>query len=170
MNPLPLMRVSGALSPLVWECDAKAASEAIAGWTEAGLVVRVLRGRKMRTQRAMFDEASAALQFPWYFGENPDAFDECIADLAWLAPQSGYVLVISAPDEVLVDEDVSELAWLVDSFTRACEELARPVELGEWWDRPAVPFHIVLQAAVDKGAQLTARWTETGAALKPLDE
>src|SRR5262249_52404434 len=53
--------------------------------THPRAVVRVIRGRKSRTVRAFFDEVSAALQFPYYFGENWAAFDECITDLDWLA-------------------------------------------------------------------------------------
>jgi len=169
MNPLSLMKVSRDLTPLVWECDEKAASEAITGWNEAGLVVRVVRGRKMRTQQALYSEISAALQFPLYFGENADAFDECMADLAWLPPQAGYVVVITAPDEVLAEEDASALQWLVGSLSGACEELSRPVELGEWWDRPALAFHVVLQVA-EGAVQPMARWLETGATFVHVDD
>jgi hypothetical protein len=48
------------------------------------LVVRFLRGSKMKTERGLFDELSAAFQFPYYFGDNWDALDECMADLSWL--------------------------------------------------------------------------------------
>lgn len=50
-----------------------------------GYVVRSIRGHKCRTIDGMIDEFSSALQFPWYFGENWPAFDECICDLDWLS-------------------------------------------------------------------------------------
>jgi hypothetical protein len=40
------------------------------------VAVRFLRGRKMTTTASLLDEFSAALQFPYYFGGNWDAFDE----------------------------------------------------------------------------------------------
>jgi hypothetical protein len=116
----------------------------------------------MRSREGLFDEFAAALQLPWYFGENADAFDECIVDLGWLPPQSGYVVVITEPGEVPEDAGADALTWLVESLANACEGWARPVEQGEWWDRPAVPFHVVLQAVVGDAPTVTARWTAAG--------
>ena len=159
MNPLAMMQVDAKLAPLLWECDDRMAGETLTGWVEAGLAVRLVRGRKMRSRQALFDEVSAALQFPAYFGENADAFDECIADLGWLSPQAGYVMVITDPDEVLAEEDTAAFKWFISSLSRACEELASPVQLGEWWDRPGVPFHVVLM--VEQG-RTAARWSGVG--------
>ena len=58
----------------------------------------------MRTLDALFDEMAAAFQFPYYFGENWDALDECLADLSWL-PAAGYVILIRESSEVLALED-----------------------------------------------------------------
>lgn len=169
-SPLGLMRVSSHLQLLILECDPRAADETVLAWSESGLVVRVVRGRKMRTLQGLFDEFAAALQFPWYFGENADAFDECIADLDWLPPHEGYVIVIKDPGQVLADEGTSVLSWLVGSLSRASEEFARPVELGESWDRPAVPFHVVLQSAIAGVATITPRWAEGGALVLPFPD
>lgn len=57
------------------------------------LIVRQVRGDRARSEQALFDEFSAAWQFPPYFGNNWDALEECLADLAWL-PGQAYVLVI----------------------------------------------------------------------------
>jgi hypothetical protein len=94
---LPLLRVSAELKILVLEADASAAADIETGWIESGLTVRIVRGRKMRGYQGLFDEFSAALQFPWYFGENGNAFDECLADLSWLPPQS---VALTGPDPV----------------------------------------------------------------------
>jgi RNAse (barnase) inhibitor barstar len=75
--------------------DAVAASD-----RQPGMVARVVRGRKMRSTAALFDEFAAALQFPAYFGENWDALDECLADLSWL-PADRYLIAITAAHEVL---------------------------------------------------------------------
>lgn len=52
-----------------------------------------LRGTRCKTEKDFFYEVSASFQFPWYFGENWAAFDECICDLEWLQFDS-IVLVI----------------------------------------------------------------------------
>ncbi len=57
-------------------------------WRDSGLEVRALRGTKMQTVQGLFDEFSAALQFPVISVELP-AFDE--AYRLWLAAV-GHVL------------------------------------------------------------------------------
>src|SRR6266852_9437625 len=69
---------------------------------------RFLRGMKMTTVSALFDEFAAALQFPSYFGENWDAFDECLTDLDWL-PAEGYVLLITNSTHLLEAEPSDRL-------------------------------------------------------------
>lgn len=71
----PLLRVSADFRPFLLEADETVAASAINGWRDSGLVVRTVRGRKMRSRQGLFDEFAAALQFPLYFGENADAFD-----------------------------------------------------------------------------------------------
>jgi hypothetical protein len=159
---LPLLRVSAELKILVLEADASAAADIETGWIESGLTVRIVRGRKMLGYQGLFDEFSAALQFPWYFGENGNAFDECLADLSWLPPQSGYVFVVVDPGEVLSETDDDGLAWLIGSLARANAEWATPVESSEWWDRPAVPFHVVLQCAAGDAVKVRERWSAAG--------
>ena len=168
MNPLPLLALNDDARFLCLEAEPEEASEAISGWLDAGLVVRLARGRKMRTWQGLFDEFAAALQFPWYFGENTDAFDECIADLAWLPPQNGYVIVLSEPEQVLIDAGAGALDALVSSLQGAAEQWAAPVELGEWWDRPAVPFHVVLQPTSSDAPAVVKRWTDVGASVVPF--
>ncbi len=122
-----------------------------------GAVARVVRGHKMRTAAALFDEFGGALQFPDYFGENWAALDECLTDLSWL-PGERYVLVITSALEVLGDEADELLSLFHDVLVRAATTWAQPVTLGESWDRPAIPFHVLVQ--VDPGDQeaMQKRW------------
>jgi RNAse (barnase) inhibitor barstar len=80
---------------------------------DVGAAVRVLRGRKMDTTQGFYDEIAAALQFPYYFGENLNALDECLRDLEWL-PADRYVLVVRDAAHVLSAEDAGEAfdAWI----------------------------------------------------------
>ena len=43
-----------------------------------------IRGARCRSVNDFFKEYSAAFQFPAYFGENWNAWDECACDLDWL--------------------------------------------------------------------------------------
>jgi hypothetical protein len=122
----------------------------------------------MRTLDGLFDEFAAALQFPLFFGENKDAFDESVAELETLPVGEGYVVTITEPDQVLADAEIEALEWLAGSLRAAAEGWARPVELGEWWDRPAVPFHVVLAGERDAIEVASRRWSSAGAGPVPF--
>ena len=112
------------------------------------------------------DRFAAALQFPPYFGENKDAFNECIADLGALPAGEGYVVAITEPDQVLADASAQDLRWLVNALESANASWSQPVELGEWWDRPAVPFHVVLMGENDVVERAARRWSSAG--IEPI--
>jgi hypothetical protein len=136
----------------------------------AGLLVRSVRGGKSRTVDRMFDEVSAAWQFPGYFGENWNAFDECIADMDWLDPGRGIVFVVREPDLFLVDESRGDLAVFADVLARAHAEYHGAIALGESWDRPPVPFHVVLLTSSAQREATVKRWGAAGAWLRSEDE
>jgi hypothetical protein len=135
------------------------------GWTIAGgrpaFVVRFLRGRKMRTEQQLFDELAAALQFPYYFGENWDALNECVADLSWL-PAEGYLLVITDGAQILADSSETEWEIFVRQMNDAGHEWSEPSGEGEGWARPATPFHVVLQADGGDFESLSERVARAG--------
>lgn len=62
--------------------------------------LRFLRASKMTSSKSLFDEVAAALQFPYYFGENWDALDECLNDLWWLKSKA-LILFISQTEDLL---------------------------------------------------------------------
>jgi RNAse (barnase) inhibitor barstar len=152
----------------VLTADASATTEAVWAWGAGGLVVRVLRGQKMRSAGGLMDEVGAALQLPDYFGENWSALDDCLSDLQWLLPAAGIALVLMRADEVLVDEPGDGLAAFVSVLRSASSTYAQPIALGDWWDRPAVPFHVVLQAVEGQTRDVTTRWESAGAATARL--
>lgn len=53
--------------------------------SHSGAYVSYLRGKRFITEADCLREISASFQFPWYFGENWNALDECLADLEWLS-------------------------------------------------------------------------------------
>lgn len=118
----------------------------------------------MRTVSSLFDEFAAALQFPSYFGENWAAFDECLADMDWLPLAVGTVLLVLDAERTLGDDD-NDLPTLVRVLASASRSYATPIERGEWWDRPAVPFHVVLQSDIGRVGTVRTRWAGAGARL-----
>jgi hypothetical protein len=136
-------------------------------WVNEGLTVRAVRGDKMRSVSAVFDEFAAAWQFPLYFGQNKDAFADCMGNLPQ-PPGRGFVVLIVKPDEVLADAPARELEWLVRALNSAADEWGRPIELGEWWDRPAVPFHVVLDVGGPSGSAARKQWSRVGAEMQVL--
>lgn len=169
MDPRALLEIHGSAPLMLLRGDHKRAAEEVRGWGEAGLTARLVRGRKMRTVSKLFDEVSAALQFPYYFGENWPAFDECLADMDWLPLRVGVVVVVVDAAEVLSDEPAAELTTLVRAIAHASETYAEPIDSGEWWDRPPLPFHVVLQVQEGEEALLRTRWGASGAVLSVLN-
>ena len=69
--------------------------------------VIVFRGQKMQTCDSAFDEMSAALQFPYYFGNNWNAFDECLNDPDWM-PRGRLVIVLTHAERLFAQEKLQE--------------------------------------------------------------
>ena len=164
-----LSSVGTEFRPLAMCGDATAIGSARIRWAESGFTVRIVRGRKMRTLSGVFDEFAAAMQFPLYFGENENAFNECLADLDDLPPGRGYVIVIVEPDQLLEQESAS-IAWFASACDYASKAWAEPIARGEWWDRPAIPFHVVVAGTEAQLEVASQRWAMAGASLVPLVE
>jgi Barstar (barnase inhibitor) len=107
------------------------------------LDVRVIRGSKCRTIQGMFDETSAALQFPYYFGENWAAFDECMVDLGWLGG-TGHIILIRDARLLLADEFGGQRQTLVRILAQANLEWAS-LDAQAQYGRPPAPFHVIMQ-------------------------
>jgi RNAse (barnase) inhibitor barstar len=118
--------------------------------------VGTLSGRKMRTRKGVFDQFSTLLQFPEYFGNNWNAFSDCIRDLDWLDAISFLIILIDA-DEVLEKGDADEFGLLVDILLEAGESWCTPDQF-----RPSKPFHVLLHATPERRAILERRLLTAG--------
>jgi hypothetical protein len=67
----------------------------------------------------------------------------------------------SSPD-VTIDAEGSALNWFLKLLAAAAKSWAEPVQVGEWWDRPAVPFHVVLAGEEGKLLAVAAQWARAG--------
>jgi Barstar (barnase inhibitor) len=121
--------------------------------TEAaqGMLVASLRGAKMRKREGVFQQFSTLLQFPDYFGENWNAFKDCVADLDWLRTK-GVLLVISQSELLLADGDPDELSVFVDILRHAANALGSATSTAG-----GVSLRVVLQVSADRAEYLKRR-------------
>lgn len=159
-------------TPYLYVLEASASEATDFGWSLARqdaprVVVRFPRGGKMTTASSLFDEFAAALQFPYYFGENWNAFDECIADLEWLGGDV-YVPLITDASELLSEDDGEQLDALTSILQEAGEEWSRPVETSEAWARAAVPFHVLFQCEPSRKQELVSRLESVNAVFQEM--
>ena len=88
------------------------------------------------TAKKQFLQAAAeALHFPRYFGENWDAFEECVNDLAW-APAEGYVILVENAGAFI---NGSPAEW------KTAEAIFQ--DAANHWRQAAVPFFVFLVEA-----------------------
>lgn len=121
------------------------------------LAVRFVRGQKMLRETDVFDEFAAAWQFPWYFGENWNAFDECITDLEWIAADS-FLTIILDSNLLLMDAEEDALDAFVKHMAWTREEWARPIARGEPWDRSSKWFGIIFHCECDNEKEWRQRF------------
>ncbi|PNG52887.1 Barstar (barnase inhibitor) [Variovorax sp. WDL1] len=98
----------------------------------------------MHCTEQVFNEISAALQFPYYFGENWAALEDCLSDLSWLESDS-YLLCITASRELLLEEDALAFKSFVTSLNSVADGWAGANPNLELFGRVPVPFHVLMQ-------------------------
>ncbi|MBJ7291573.1 barstar family protein [Williamsia sp.] len=65
------------------------------GYEDQGFRVFHIRAQYCETYAELHREMSAALQFPWYYGNNSSALEECLSEVAKFDPQvRGVVLSV----------------------------------------------------------------------------
>jgi hypothetical protein len=167
MKTNPLLQTKGPWLHLLLASESEACDRmwALPTSTSSQVVARLIRGHKAKTTEALFDEFAAALQFPCYFGENWDAFDECVNDLEWLSGNA-YVLLITNSNRLLDQERPEELNLLLHLLASAGTEWAKAID-GER-PRPAKPFHTVLQCMPEDEHGLRNKLHASGKAYNPL--
>jgi hypothetical protein len=112
---------------------------------ERSAVVRTVRGRKSRTVATFFDEIAAALQFPYYFGENWNALTDVLRDLEW-SPGSAYLILIADADQLLADADDEDFQILMQIVSRSRVTWLTPNQYMPR-NRQPTPFHVLLHVA-----------------------
>ena len=164
-EPMTLLDLLTASSPcalhVVQTNESTLFDRAVAMITRAPkAAVRIVRGRKSASVAAFFDESAAALQFPYYFGENWNAFDEVMNELSWM-PAEAYVLFFSSADLLLRDAPATDFLLLVETLTDVHAAYAKG---------PKLRFDAVFQGATPEAiASISARLNAANAPFDVID-
>ncbi len=117
-------------------------------------IIRIIRGKKSKTLHDFFNEIAAALQFPYYFGENGAAFSECITDLDWLEGDA-YLLLIDDAHAPLQDSE-EDFRIFLQYLESANEEWLTPNKYIPRQRQPT-PFHVLFQCTVGNSVSFSQR-------------
>jgi hypothetical protein len=112
---------------LITTVDTPTLEDFAASSRRAGRGVYLLRGERCGTRDSLFHEWAAALQFPYYFGWNWDAFEECLHDLDWLGTSALTLAVSNAPE--LLNDEPSQLPTLYSILGGSLQERERGVDV-----------------------------------------
>ena len=107
---------------------------------------RKVDGKRMDSLEGIFNEFSAAYQFPEYFGHNLDAFDECMNDLDWINANA-FVLLLMNFDEMIVNNKAEDIKILIKTLFNTCLNWKDGSEDG--FQKSGTPFHIIFHTNTD---------------------
>ncbi len=131
------------------------------GYPENSIVK--IRGDKSRTTSEFFTELGAVLQFPYYFGANWDALDDCLSDLGWI---SGYVLLIPNANLLLSNASERDFKLMLQAFEECNQKALLDEENVTEGDN--FGFHVVMQETEAEIANLEQKLTAAGSKFEAL--
>lgn len=136
------------VAPGVYRFPSRATPETLqAEAGEAGWRLFHLDGAAIQDKASFLAAAKEAFGMPAYVGNNWDAFEEAINDLAW-APAAGYAVVFDDAGH-LDDGDPAAFATAVDILNTAAQD----------WQQEGKPFYALLRGAGRVAAEL-APWPD----------
>jgi len=115
----------------------------------------------MPTVDSLMDEFAAALQFSDGIGRNWYALGEALCYLDEWLPGDAYILVVTEPLQALALEP-GERRWLLKVLAEAGEWWAKPILDNDRFNRPARPFHAVLQCPSPELGEVLGSWPDVG--------
>lgn len=85
--------LNGTVAPGIYRFTSHAQPDSLTRQLEAaGWRLFHLKGADIADKASFLQASASAMHFPAYFGQNWDAFEESINDLAWV-PARGYVIL-----------------------------------------------------------------------------
>lgn len=92
-----------------------------------------INGKEILNKKMFLQKFAESASFPEYFGQNWDAFWECIVDLEWL-PAKGYVIYYENPD-FFISNAPSEWEIALDILVKAVD----------FWKNIEIPLYVLLK-------------------------
>jgi hypothetical protein len=127
---------SGSVPPGVYHLNSRARPAAIFSRAAAhGWLGFFLDGSHITDKASFLQACAEAMHFPPYFGQNWDAFEDSLTDLAW-APAAGYLL--------LYDHVSRFAATHPGEWQTALDILFDAVP---YWQSNGIPFYVLLRGA-----------------------
>ena len=84
-----------------------------------GMAFFHLEGQKIEKKEQFLNHAAVAMKFPSHFGNNWDAFYDCLTDMDWVDTQ-GYLIYFDHTD-AFADHHESQLETVVELFQDAVD-------------------------------------------------
>jgi len=110
--------------------------------SEGGLAFFHIEGQDIRDKNQFLKQAALVLRFPKYFGNNWDAFADCLTDMSW-HEVDGFVILYDHFHS-LAEHSPLEFEMTLDIFK----------ESTEFWRRQGKVFFVLLQGKSIAGADL----------------
>jgi hypothetical protein len=128
--------ITGSIAPGIYRWQSRRQLASITAECEAiGWHTGVLDGSAIHDKASFLVAWGAALAYPGYAQPNWDSFEECLADLSWLA-SPGILLIYDNPDPFA---EARPAEWQL-----ACEIIAEAI--GDWQNR-SKRIYLLLRAA-----------------------
>ncbi len=109
---------------------------------ERGLAFFHLEGRDIRDKDQFLKKAALALRFPEYFGNNWDAFSDCLTDMSW-HESSGFVILYDHFDS-LAEHSPRDFEIALEIFK----------ESAEFWHNQGKALFVLLQGKPIAGIEI----------------
>jgi len=100
-----------------------------------GMAFFHLEGQKIEKKEQFLNHAAVAMKFPSHFGNNWDAFYDCLTDLDWVETE-GYLIYFDHTD-AFASHHESQLETVVELFQDAVD----------YWKGEGKPMLVVLSGA-----------------------
>ena len=114
-------------------------------WSLCQVRVLSMYGSKMRSMENLMSHFADTFAFPACFGRNGNALRDCLTDMSWMECR-GFLVLFRESEDIL-GNCPSKCDWLECLLQDILSSWACPIEVGEWWDRPSIPFRSVVEVS-----------------------
>lgn len=134
-------------------------------WPE-DFVIRRFSGRRCDTYSGFHAELAAALQFPWYYGSNINALDECLIDDLWDDTHGKYYILVFIESDLIFSSN--KWIWngsVEDNLNDVIKILNNTINYFSMPDnenyliapKPSVPFRVIFHIDPSNLSQMVSR-------------